>query len=144
MLHPGPQALASRWQSWCWLACLRVWLSSFLLSCALLFLSYFDFARFSLAKLFPFVQHCTRDLPLLFFLGSPEPGGVFRILSSSPLQLSVLLGPAPSAPVYRQKAQKPWWSYPPPIWRWPPLRACNCVVLDMLAFSNRLGICISA
>ncbi|KAJ8784091.1 hypothetical protein J1605_008591 [Eschrichtius robustus] len=58
-----------------------------------------------------FTLHC-----LLVCERSPEPGGVFRILSSSPLQLSVLLGPAPSAPVYRQKAQKPQWSYPPPIW----------------------------
>ena len=73
----------------------------------------------------------------LFSLGSLEPGGVFRRLSSTSLQLSLLLAPAPSVPGCGQKAQKSPWTFPPPrIWGQPPLRVYNCVLLDMLTFSE--------
>lgn len=51
---PRASGAASRWQPWaCWPACLGSWLSSFLPSCALLFLSCFDFARLFSCQAFP-------------------------------------------------------------------------------------------
>lgn len=133
-LHPGPVAPASRVQSWCWLP-----LSPF----PVLFCRSLPLIFAALAKLFLFIWPCTVSLPLCFPLPLPlpffqylrEPGGMFRILSSTPLRPLFSWAQRPQLWCVGRRPRSPQ-EITQSMWGWPPLIACSCAVLDTLTSSR--------